>query len=208
MAFSVSRILKLGTFLLIFLVGFSYTADAQSRTKKKSDVDEYFDEEGFGPHRFWFGAGLQLPGFSSFGGNSRFQFSLSPMAGYKLTPGFSVGIRTELGFEHQRTQGQSSVNRTNFWNYGIGGFARHKIFNRFFIHGEYQLESARVSETFNGVTNSARGSRDNMYIGAGYVSGGGNSPIWYEISILCTVFDDNITTTLPIDYRLAYTYNF
>jgi len=207
MSFSLSKIVKLGIFLLVFLVGFSYTVDAQNRNKRSSDVDEYFDEDSFGPHRFWYGGGIGL-GFNGFGGQSQFQFSISPMVGYKITPNFSVGPRAELGYQHSREEvfdprtSQVSVVKTNFWNYGLGVFARHKILQQFFVHAEYQLESARVN---NSVGGSDRGSRDNFYIGGGYTSGGGL--IGYEISILYNVFDDN-TLNLPIDYRIAFTYNF
>jgi len=204
MAFSVSRILKLGTFLLIFLVGFSYTADAQKRSKKKSDVDEYFDEDGFGPHRLWYGGGVGL-GFNGGAGQSQFQFSISPMVGYKITPNFSIGPRAELEYAQLRRQvgGQTTADKFNFWNFGIGGFARHKILQQFFVHAEYQIESRTVAFEANG--DPIRGGRDNFYIGGGYSSGAGL--FGYEISILWNIFDDG-TVDLPIDYRVAFTYNF
>ena len=198
--FSVSNnLLKISTFLLIFLLGWSYTADAQKRTKKKSDVDEYFDEGGFGSHRFWYGGGVGL-GFSGGNVQSQFNFSVSPMVGYKITPELSIGPRLELDYAHVRVStGQSSSDKFNIFNYGIGGFARYKIFQQFFIHGEYQIESR------GNPISGTRGSRDNFYVGAGYSSGG--SLIGYEISLLWNLLEEG-TVDLPLDYRVAFTYNF
>ena len=201
--FSVSNnILKISTFLLIFLLGWSYTADAQKRTKKKSDVDEYFDEGGFGPHKFWFGGGIGL-GFSGGNVQSQFNFSISPMVGYKITPELSVGPRLELDYAHARfATSATSSEKYNIFNYGIGGFARYKIFQQFFLHGEYQIES-RANPIGGGET--IRGSRDNFYVGAGYSSGGGL--VGYEISLLWNLLEEG-TVDLPLDYRIAFTYNF
>ena len=204
MTISLSKIMKISTFLLVFLIGWSYTADAQFRTNrtKKTNTDEYFDEGGFGPHRFWFGGGVGL-GFNGGNNTSQFQFSLSPMVGYKLTPEFSIGPRAELEYAHIRlATGASSSDKFNIFNYGIGAFARYKVFNPFFIHAEYQVES-RADAIECGET--VRRSRDNFFVGAGYRSRGGL--IGYEISILWNLLEDG-SVDLPLDYRVAFTYNF
>ena len=198
---SLSKIMKISTFFMIFLIGFSYSMDAQNRTNRNK-TDDYFDEGGFGPHRFWFGGGIGL-GFNGGGNSSQFQFALSPMVGYKLTPNFSVGPRVELEYSHVRfATGPSTSDKFNLFNYGVGAFARYKIFNPFFIHAEYQLES-RSNPVGGGET--IRRSRDNFFVGAGYSSGGGL--IGYEISILWNLLEDG-SVDLPLDYRIAFTYNF
>ena len=175
--------------------------DAQNRTNRNK-TDDYFDEGGFGPHRFWFGGGIGL-GFNGGNNTSQFQFALSPMVGYKLSPKFSVGPRVELEYSHIRfATGPSSSDKFNLFNYGVGAFARYKIFNPFFIHAEYQLES-RSNPVGGGET--VRRSRDNFFVGAGYSSGGGL--IGYEISILWNLLEDG-SVDLPLDYRIAFTYNF
>ena len=194
--FSVSNnILKISTFLLIFLLGWSYTADAQKRTKKKSVVDEYFDEGGFGAHRFWYGGGVGL-GFSGGNVQSQFNFSVSPMVGYKVTPEFSIGPRVELTYSHIRVGSGNNVDKFNFFDYGIGAFSRYKLFTQFFAHAEYQIESRKF-------TDGTRDSRNNFFLGGGYTSGG---QIGYEVSILWNFLED--TADLPLDYRIAFTYNF
>ncbi len=200
--FKASNILKVSTFLLVFLIGFSFNADAQRQTRTSKDkVEDYFDEGGFGPHRLWYGGGIGL-NFGGGGNSSQFNFSLSPMVGYKLTEKFSVGPRAELDYAHIRVGSGASREKYNLLNYAIGGFARYKVINPFFAHVEYQIESRAgvdsIGETF-------RGSRDNFFVGGGYGSSGGL--IGYEISILWNVIDDG-SSDIPLDYRIAFTYNF
>ncbi len=198
-----SNIIKIATFLLVFLVGFSFNADAQRKKPRSNDkVEDYFDEEGFGSHKLWYGGGIGL----NFGGgtnSSQFNFSISPMFGYKITEEFSIGPRAELDYVHARfATGNNTSDKYNIFNYAIGGFARYKVFNPFFAHVEYQLES-RADPIGNGETR--RGSRDNFFVGGGYGSSGGL--IGYEISILWNVLEDG-SVDIPLDYRIAFTYNF
>lgn len=191
----ITRIIVLS---LVCLIGFSYSMDAQKRNK----TDDYFDEGGFGAHRFWYGGGIGL-GFSGGNVQSQFQFALSPMVGYKLTPEFSIGPRVSLEYNHIRVAtGANTSEKFNLWDFGVGVFARYKIFNPFFLHAEYQLES-RANPVLNG--DNVRVSRDNFFVGGGYSSSGGL--IGYEISILWNLMEDG-SVDLPLDYRIAFTYNF
>ncbi len=202
--FKASNILKVSTFLLVFLIGFSFNADAQKKKPRssKDKVEDYFDEGGFGSHRLWYGGGVGL-NFGGGGNSSQFNFSISPMVGYKLTDKFSVGPRAELDYVHARfATSNTTSDKYNIFNYAIGGFARYKVFNPFFIHAEYQIES-RADPIGNGETR--RGSRDNFFVGGGYGSSGGL--IGYEISILWNVLEDG-SVNIPLDYRIAFTYNF
>ena len=178
--FKTSNFLKIATFLLVFLVGYSFNAEAQNNRSRssKNKVDDFFDEGGFGSHKLWYGGGVGL-NFGGSNGSNQFNFSISPMVGYKITEQFSVGPRAELDYVHIRfATGNNSSERFNLFNYAIGGFARYKIFNPFFIHAEYQIESQ--ANVIGGET--VRGSVNNFFIGGGYSSGAG--PIGYEISIL------------------------
>lgn len=196
------NLLKIFSIALVLMLAFSVDADAQNRKKKKksSSVDEYFDESGFGAFRFWYGGGLGL-GFSGGTFSSQFDISISPMVGYKITPEFSIGPRIELSYTHYRLEDfNGGVDKFNFFNYGVGIFSRYKFFEQVFGHVEYQIESREF--ILGGV--QQRSSFDNFYLGAGYTSGG---QIAYEISLLWNLLDEE-TVDLPLDFRLAFTYNF
>ncbi|MEM6318556.1 MAG: hypothetical protein AAF960_12870 [Bacteroidota bacterium] len=189
-------IFLVATFLI---VGFSDDASAQRDRNRKDRTEDYFDESGVGSFRFWYGGGVGL-NFGSGFNTSQFNFSLSPMVGYKLTPEFSIGPRIELAYSHIRVGGGNNVERFNFVDYGIGAFTRYKLFTQFFAHAEYQIESRSIAFT-NGETD--RVSFNNFFFGGGYTSGG---QIGYEISVLWNFLED--TADLPLDYRIAFTYNF
>ena len=154
------KIVQLSTIIFILLLSFSFDAEAQRRgndRKKDNQTEDYFDESGVGSFRFWYGGGIGL----NFSGN-RFDFSISPMVGYKITPEFSIGPRAEFSYTNVRLRDFSNnVEKFNFFNYGIGVFSRYKILQQFFIHAEYQVES--FSEP-----NLPRVSRNNFFAGGGY----------------------------------------
>ena len=192
------KAIQLFALLIIFMIGLSFNVEAQRDGRE--DVDDYFDESGVGGFRFWYGGGLGL-GFSGGTFSNQFNLSVSPMVGYKITPEFSVGPRGELSYTHFRTNdGRGGVEKYNFFNYGIGAFSRYKLFQQFFIHAEYQIESRQLLQGVNKI----RRSRNNFYVGAGYTSGG---LVGYEISLLWNLLEED-TIDLPIDYRIAFTYNF
>ncbi len=201
---TITKLTKTFTLVAIFLVSFNIEVDAQrdrNRDKKSQNkTEDYFDESGVGSFRFWYGGGLGLnfgSGINRFGQQtSQFNFSISPMVGYKVTPEFSIGPRVELSYFHLRTGNGSNVAKANFFNYGIGAFTRYKLFQQFFAHAEYQIESSKL----DGVN---RRSVNNFFLGGGYTSGG---QIGYEVSILWNLLED--TVDLPLDYRIAFTYNF
>ncbi len=196
------KFLQLSTMIFILLLSFTLDAEGQRRDndrKKDNKTEDYFDESGGGSFRLWYGAGGGL-NFGGVNGSNLFIVSLSPMVGYKLTPEFSIGPRAELSYIHARFNNGVGVTKENYFDYGIGAFARYKLFRQFFAHAEYQIESARDRRI--GVND--RISQNNFFFGGGYSSGG---QIGYEISILWNFLDDD-TINIPIDYRIAFTYNF
>ncbi len=196
----VKKTIQLLFLIALFFIGLSFNAEAQRRDQDR-EVDNYFDESGVGAFRFWYGGGLGL-GFSGGTFSNQFNLSISPMVGYKITPEFSVGPRGELSYTHFRTNdGRGGVEKYNFFNYGIGAFSRYKLFQQFFIHAEYQVENRQLLNQFG---DKFRDTRNNFYIGAGYTSGG---LVGYEISLLWNLLEEE-TIDLPIDYRIAFTYNF
>lgn len=194
---TITKFAKFLTLIAILLISFNSEAEAQRDRNKKNrnDTEDYFDESGVGSFRFWYGGGVGL-NFGSGFNTSQFNFSISPMVGYKVTPEFSIGPRVELSYSHIRVGGGNNVEKFNFLDYGIGAFGRYKLFPQFFAHAEYQIESRKF-------TDGTRDSRNNFFLGGGYTSGG---QIGYEISILWNFLED--TADLPLDYRIAFTYNF
>jgi len=193
------KLLQLSTMIFILLLSFSFDAEAQRKKndrKKDNNTEDYFDESGVGSFRFWYGGGVGL-NFGSGFNTSQFNFSLSPMVGYKLTPEFSIGPRAELEYVHFRDSRSGNLQKFNFINYGIGAFTRYKLFQQFFAHAEYQIESRKF-------TDGSRESRNNFFFGGGYTSGG---QVGYEVVILWNFLDDD-TLDVPLDYRIAFTYNF
>ena len=201
---TVTKFLKLFTLTAILLINFNVEADAQRDRDKnnRNDTEDYFDESGVGSFRFWYGGGIGLnfgSGVNRFGQQtSQFNFSISPMVGFKITPEFSIGPRVELTYFHLRTGDGNNVQKANFFNYGIGAFTRYKLFQQFFAHAEYQIESSKL----DGIN---RRSTNNFFIGGGYTSGG---QLGYEVSILWNLIEEENSVDIPIDYRIAFTYNF
>lgn len=196
------KLLQLSTMIFILFLSFTVDAEAQRRSNdrnKNNKTEDFFDESGVGSFRFWYGAGGGL-NFGSSNGANLFTVSLSPMVGYKITPEFSIGPRAELSYIHARFNNGAGVTKENYLDYGIGAFARHKVFRQFFAHAEYQIENAR-SRVFG---ENDRVTNNNFFFGGGYSSGG---QIGYEISLLWNFLDDD-TINIPIDYRIAFTYNF
>ena len=205
-------------FLLLCLtsflsVTFIHDTQAQSRKKKSSRTDEYFDESGNFLSKVWYAGGVQL-NFGTFilnsgaRGNS-FVFGLSPMAGYEFFEGFSVGPRIEFAYQNAKIDNFGQDLSFNSFDYGIGIFSRYRFPNGIFIHGEYQSFSQEVSTgaIIGDRLQTSRQIRDNTFIGAGFSSALGN--LWgYEISILYNVAEERTADYLPIVYRFGINYKF
>ena len=201
---------------LIFTAAFTNEAMAQKKGKKKSSkTDEYFDDSGFA-NKLWYGGNFNL---NFYGGTnqSQFTFGLSPMVGYKLVNDLiSVGPR--VGFEYNNIRVQPTggpVYKASPLSYSIGAFARIKPFDNFFGHFEYEHQNAESTDpngdgyinvnTQTGKIITERLNYNNVYVGAGYNSGG----LWaYEIMVLYNVnYPDNLVTS-PFSLRFGLTYKF
>ena len=197
--------------LLTLLVAVAFTNDAYAQRKKKksSKTDEYFDESGF-VNKLWYGGGVNL-GFTGGNNQSLFYFGLSPMIGYKILDDIiSVGPRVGFQYNHYRVQDFSGqVFKTSPLSYNVGMFSRIKAFPNFFAQLEYEYENNEfVDGTFNpntGKLNTERQSFDNVYIGAGYNSGG---LFGYEILLLYNVNAPVNTIDSPFDIRIGFTYKY
>ena len=189
--------------ILLFLGSSSMNAQTRRTTKPKEKTqksDKYFDESGGFTHKLWYGGTIALNYIGGYDG-SRFYAGLTPMVGYKITPDFSVGPR--IGFLYNKISFNSGS--ISWTDYTAAAFARYKFLQTFFLHAEY--EYANLGATFTQTrVYEIRSSRDNIYIGAGYHSGG---VIGFETSILYNVnLPSGQYLQSPLDIRAGFTYNF
>lgn len=210
------KFLLFGLLALVFTAAFTNDAYAQKKGKKKSSkTDEYFDDSGFA-NKLWYGGNFTL-GFAGSNNQSQFAFGLAPMVGYKLV-GDVISVGPRVGFEYNHIRVQASnggpVYKASPLSYSAGAFARIKPFQNFFGHFEYEYQSAESTDpdrdgyievNQNGDIVTERQPFNNMYVGAGYNSGG----LWaYEIMLLYNVNQPGNTVDSPFDIRFGLTYKF
>lgn len=202
---------------LFFAAGFSLDAEAQRRGKKKkksSKTDEYFDESGF-VNNLWYGGNFTL-GYSGGNTQSLFAFGLSPMVGYKVVGDVvSVGPRVGFEYNHYRVKSGGVVFKTSPLSYSAGVFARVKALPNLFAHFEYEYENTESTDPDEdgflevdfqkGEIITERVPYDNVYIGAGYHSGG---LVGYELLLLYNINQPATTVANPWDIRFGITYKF
>ena len=145
--------------LLAFCTAFSLNTQAQ----KASDVA--FKD------RLWYGAhanfGLSNSSNQFFSNQFYFAIGVSPMVGYKITPSLSVGPRAKILYNNYRFRDHfDNVASFNPITWDIGVFSRMRIYEGFFVQGEYGYEdSAYIPRNLN--EGIIRVSGANAYIGAG-----------------------------------------
>lgn len=202
---------------LIILIVFAITLPEAHGQRRSKPVDEYFDESGGFKHRLWYGGGFNL-GFSGNSIYSVFNIGISPMVGYKIIEPFSVGPRVGLNYSYIKgtaTDGQVHAVQPVTW--AVGAFTRYKLFGAFFAHFEYEYENQEIP-LVDGQTGiylaydfdedkvrTVRESKDNVYLGAGYSSGG---IFAYEVMLLYNFLEPENSTRLPFDIRIGFTYKF
>ncbi|MCB0521793.1 MAG: hypothetical protein H6577_08645 [Lewinellaceae bacterium] len=210
------KYLLFGLLALVFTAAFTNDALAQKKGKKKksSATDEYFDESGF-VNKLWYGGSFTL-GYSGTSSQSYFAFGLAPMVGYKLFNDIvSVGPRVGFEYNNVRLKYNNKVYKANPLSYSVGAFARIKPFQNFFAHLEYEYQNADSTDPdedgyieLDPQTDkilTTRVAYDNVYVGAGYNSGGN----WaYEILILFNVNQPATTVASPFNIRFGFTHKF
>ena len=209
------KILLFSLLTLFFAAGISTGANAQNRKKKKkksSKTDQYFDEGGFA-NKLWYGGNFIL-GFAGSGETSQFSIGITPMVGYKIVDDIvSAGPRIGLIYNTVKGRGtDGGIHRVNLSAVSFGAFARIKPFPNFFAHFEYENQHTKNYFTSGGFLAVQNGEvltektvRDNIFIGAGYTSGG---LLGYEILFLYNLNEPENTIDLPIDIRFGFTYKF
>lgn len=156
--------------------------------------------------KLWYGGGAGL-GFQSFNGQSTFLVALYPMVGYKLIEKVSIGPRIGVAYQHIRTLGiDGNVYRFNPIELSGGVFARYKPFYNIFLHSEYEVSSDKAPISGpRGIPQIETFITNNLYLGAGYTSGG---MLASEIYILYNIFEDSTSLQPPWSIRGGLTYNF
>lgn len=183
-----------------FLCVLPNLAEAQSK-KKKSKKDEDFKSH------LWYGGGVNLGGgFLAGGGGSAFGFGISPMVGYKFFGPLSAGPRAAINLNSYKVPGQKALTLVDT---EIGVFLRIKVFRGLFIQGELSNEWEQEQDpvVFLG---KIKYTRFNQYAGAGWNFSGGGGGGSQEIGIFYNFAIDNDLRSQenPLQYRLAFTYNF
>jgi hypothetical protein len=198
------RTLVLFTAILFISV---HMLEAQNRIQSRKAPATKREETKKAPinwkEKLWYGGNLGL-GFSGNNFESVFLLGLAPMVGYKITPEFSIGPRVDFSYTYFGYNYTPAVNgRLNLFSYGIGPFARFRVFKSFFLHGEYQVESrAFPLQTGTGFTR-VRDVQDNLFLGIGYNPGGS------ELMILYNFYSTRRSYLQPpFDFRFGFTYNF
>ncbi len=202
---------------LCFALLLALPASAQSHKKKakkkpkKDDTEvlELGEKAPEGPAKFadklWYGGGFVL-GFGSNVNASIFQIGVSPMVGYKLTKGLSVGPRLAFAYTNYKEAGSESLGLLEF---EPGVFARYRL-GPVFLHGELSDVIRNYTDLNNGFFTAATGSsRFNQYLGLGYNSGDGYG--WgTELAVLYNFAANTSAESLesPFNLRFGLTYKF
>ncbi|MEY2950329.1 MAG: hypothetical protein RLZZ248_1530 [Bacteroidota bacterium] len=157
--------------------------------------------------KIWYGGGFNL-GFSGSSFVSLFQLGISPMVGYKFTPQWSAGPRISLTYSYYsaRTANGGKDNAQPI-SYAGGIFTRYKVIPAIFLHAEAEL--ANEALVYSGVSQIEvqRRTRENVYLGVGYNSAGGNG-FGYEILLLYNLNMPQNIIESPFDIRFGFNYKF
>jgi len=212
-----TRFFSILALLLLFTLA-SLPAQAQkSKSKRSSGVAEYLDDKGNFASHLWYGGNFNL-GFNGTSYYNLFNIGISPMVGYRVLEPLSFGPRVTFQYTYLKgTCSDGRVRKTQPLSYGAGVFSRVKFLRNFFVHAEYEYESAEypLADPFSGYFAfdpdkdrilTQRENRDNVFIGAGYNSSSGRG-FGTEILLLYNVLGSELLE-LPFDFRFGLTYNF
>lgn len=199
---------KIINFLAIVLL-LVFTVELQAQ-RSGDDDDGGFDATD----RLWFGTGVDGLGITS----NSFNFGLSPIVGYKFTKNLSAGIRIPVNYSYLKLQVNTGANiNDNKIDWGLGAFARAKLFFGVFFHGEYNERFLQERVTINGFYQldpddpsklwKENINRDELNIGLGY-SNDSNGGFGYEISVLYNTIEDDDSIYNPWTIRVGFNYNF
>ena len=160
-------------------------------------------ESGKFGDQLWWGGGFAL-GFSTINNITTIQLGLSPMVGYKFTDRLSAGPRVSalMSYFSARTfTGPRDNKLAPTWAGGI--FSRYKLVSSLFAHLEFERENrAFVVQDISGLVVN-RNNFNNVYIGGGYNSNGGEFVVLYNLNSV-----SGFQRTSPFVFRFGFTRNF
>ena len=212
-----NKIFRITFFVAILLAFMPSSMLAQSKSKKKSAVESRLSKDAKFLDDLWYG--FNIGGIGGGGGN--FQFAISPMIGYKITPTLSVGFLLKMDYRYYNIKGLGHPVVKKFETIDLGPtlFARLRVFNQFFVQGEvesanfqrhqgYNIPNPTITIDNNNKIVIDKITRPYAYVGLGYVQGQGST--WgYNVSLYYNVIrDPNDNERFPIDYRASLTYKF
>jgi hypothetical protein len=204
-------------FLFFAIALMVQNADAQTKkvtkkkptttSKSKSNSKKKDDEENFWTEKMMYGGYINYPSL----GFGFFNMALTPMIGYKFTNFASAGLISNINYTWFRRQtGQTPI---NFVDFGIGAFARVRLFNFLLLHADYMRQQTVYDFDLNFTpAKPVREKSTPLNVGIGYLSGRDR---WkYEIGVYYNVnYDPNSLAAqardlIPFSYRAGITYNF
>ncbi len=211
--------LRLVAFLLLFATTSTSILSAQTTFSYASPADDYLgfkkkkkkkkksDSEYSLKEHLWYGGGLAL-GFAGGNGGSVFGIGVSPMVGYKIVGPLSAGPRLSIFFSSEKYVGYKAF---NLFDSELSAFVRVRAFKGLFFQGELGTISDQYITGDNlGQPIKATRTRPSQYLGIGYNFSHGEGGAGTEISLMYDFFvaDDVYSVDSPLQYRLAFTFNF
>ncbi len=150
----------------------------------------------------YYGCNLQLGFYGTTFGNALY-YDVSPHAGYKFGEFFSLGVQVI----YNNTTYTSGTQRVNYNIFGIGGFGRALMFDRFFLQAEYDILS--IPARYLGNSIASRQVSDEKLVGLGYKSPLGDK-LGYFFVILYDIQPAIYSPYFynPIVYRAGLSWNF
>lgn len=130
------------------------------------------------------------------GGNVGFQFGditnvqIAPLAGYRVTNDFSVG----LGIQYQYTKNKRYTPALTSNNYGTSVFARYRIKAPFFLQAEYEYLNYELTSIPS--FEKSRRSLSSLFVGGG-ISQPINANAAFTLSVLYNLSYDETDLTSP-----------
>jgi hypothetical protein len=148
--------------------------------------------------KLWYGINIRNIGI----GGSTFEIGLGLMGGMKVTNSINVGLITHGNYQYRWSRFQGDKN--SFFDFGIGALTTVHVYRNFFAQAEvdrYWLDNSNSSQTRNYIPYTL------TYLGAGYKYSS-RSKWATTITILYNLNPDSNRAFFPLDYRLAFVYNF
>lgn len=202
---------------LVFLLASPEAQAQKPKDKRSSGVSEYLEDKGNFASHLWYGGSFNL-GFNGNSYYSLFNIGISPMVGYKIIDPISIGPRVSFQYTFIKGIGtDNNIHKVQPLAYSVAAFSRFKFLRSFFAHLEYEYESEELPyfsgpylyyDAAQAKIATVRVNRDNLYIGAGYNTSGGQGGFGYEILLLYNALNGANSLDLPFLLRFGLTYNF